>query len=197
LKNEKGKKLNGQKRMISAIKTQGHLLAPRVQTLQKSLITRKAVEKVEECMSYDPYRVRVLFGNDPERTRALVAKLTATLTRKSIFSRCFSVRFDEPNKYHQAFFNGHCLHYWMTKKMDIDCFSDLLEDDQRCLVVLHNVDGIHHHDTFIDFVDDLHRYRFIVQFIMTTSKKETYDALLKPYDTVTKEQMVKSLVHRV
>jgi hypothetical protein len=187
--------MNGQKRMISIIAKPKH----DVQTLKSSFFT---------CLLDDPYKVRVVFGKNRERTSAFVGNLSSTLIRENIFSRCISVTYDESHKHETSSLHGHdaahyLAQYWMSQNMDMQCSGDSIESDKRdeksCLVVIHNVDYIECHVDLADFAPALKGYQFVngCLFLMTTSKKHTYEALLRTYDYDTETQLVKPLIYRV
>ncbi len=150
------------------------------------------------CLMFEPFKIRVIFGKNSERTSTFVGNLSSILMGENIFSRCLSFRYDGSNK-QTSFSNSHdAAHDWISENLNVQCLSDSKEHE-RCLVVVHNVDGIEQHVDLKDFLPVVESFQSINRclFLMTTTKKETYDALLKSCDSLTDEQLTKPFIYRV
>lgn len=174
------KKMNGQKQTISSIITQ----ALHFKSMKNSFFS---------CLLSEPYRVRVLYGKNSERTKLFVGNLSSTLVKENIFSECSSVRYVEPST---CYSSHDAAHEWLLQRMGMQFFNDSCN---RCLFVVHNVDGIENYVDLSIFMNVMNSYQYFngCLFLMTTSKKETYDALLKANDYLTERQMAKPLIYRV
>lgn len=181
----------------------------RIDSVLKSCFERADIRKASWFLD-DPHSIRLLYGNNPERTRGFVANLSSTLIKQNTFSRCLNV----PSEKRVPMFGS--AYIWMAKTFGVDSLDNFEKDSGRSLVVLHNMDGIQYRPSLWAFVKDMINVQSTkkYQFLMTTCDKTTYNYLLtddsfkdamigmgifvgkKEHRINPKDQYVKPLIHR-